>query len=237
MRTIVEIISESQQGVTRPFLCRCDDGHEYFAKRFNAGRVAQIREWIAASLAQRLGLPVPPFDIAEVPPALLGLRTEAERREWGIGPVFVSRVIPEVVELRFTEIPQVPVRLRAAILLFDAWIGNDDRTLDAAGGNPNMLWSDRERQVSIIDHNLAFTASPDHVRSVHAFSAAATEWDLVFLNEWPQRLVAAAGALPHIWGQVPDVWIEDCVGLITLEQVRERLQLFTNASNPEWTIR
>jgi len=188
-------------------------------------------------LAQRLGLPVPPFDVAEVPAALLGLRTPDERREWGTGPVFVSRVIPEAVELRFTEIPLVPLRLRAAILLFDAWIGNDDRTLDATGGNPNMLWSDREQQVSIIDHNLAFTVSPEQVRVVHAFSNAATEWDLVFLNEWPQRLAAAASAIPYIWGQIPDIWIEDVVDLITLEQIRQRLQLFTNASNPEWAIR
>lgn len=236
MLTIVEIMNEAQQGFTRPFLCRCDDGHEYFVKRFNAGRKAQMAEWIAGSLARHLRLPVPHFDVAEVPRALLALRTRDEQREWGEGPVFASRVIPHAVEIRFTDLGKVPLRQQAEILLFDAWIGNEDRTLTREYGNPNMMWSDRDEQVSIIDHNLAFESTPAQVRAVHAFAAASAEWDVVFAAEWPQRLVAAANTLPHIWGQLPDIWIEDCCGLLTLEQVRDRLQLFTDLRNPEWNV-
>ncbi len=98
MLNIVEIISEAQQGITRPFLCRCDDDHEYFVKRANAGRKAQIAEWVAASLARKLSLPVPHFDLAEVPGQLLELRSRVERREWGSGPVFASRVVDNAVE-------------------------------------------------------------------------------------------------------------------------------------------
>jgi hypothetical protein len=44
MLTIIEIISEARQGITKPFLCRCDDGHEYFVKRANAGRAWDEKE-------------------------------------------------------------------------------------------------------------------------------------------------------------------------------------------------
>jgi hypothetical protein len=237
MLTIVEIRNEARQGITRPFVCQCDDGHEYYVKRANAGRVAQISEWIAASLAQRLGLPIPYFDIAEVPQALLDLRAPEERRDWGKGPVFASRTVPDAVELRVTDVAKIPLRLQADILLFDAWIGNDDRTLSIVGGNPKVLWSGREQQATIIDHNLAFTASLEQVRAVHVFADAAAEWDIIFHSEWPRRLADAASELPYIWSQIPDQWIEDCVGLITLEQIGERLKLFADARGPEWTIR
>ena len=234
MLTIVEIISEAAQGTTRPFLCRGDDGHEYYVKRANAGYKALIAEWVAGSLAQHLGLPVPHFDIAEIPPALLALRSADERRDWGSAPAFASRVIESAVEIRFTDIAKIPRRRQAEILLFDAWIGNGDRILSDRGGNPNMLWSDLEQRVSIIDHNLAFVSSPAEVRADHAFAAACTEWDVVFISEWPQRLVAAAATINDIWGRLPDLWVEEGASLITLECVRERLQLFTVASDSAW---
>ena len=237
MLTIVDIISEAQQGVTRPFLCRCDDGQDYYAKRRNAGRKAQMCEWIAASLAKRLPLPIPAFGIAEVPRALLDLRAPEERRDWGEGPVFVSRAVPDAVEIRFTDLTKVPLRLRAAILLFDAWIGNDDRTLGFRGGNPNLLWSDRTQEVTMIDHNLAFTATPQQVLAEYVFAEAATAWGQEFATEWSAYLVAAVQDLPHIWDAMPDIWIEDGAGVLALEQVRERLQIFTDARNPEWAIR
>ena len=234
MLTIVEIITEANQGITRPFLCRGDDGFEYYVKRANAGRKALIAEWVAGSLARLLGLPIPHFDLAEVPTQLLALRSTQERRDWGSGPVFASRVIENAVEIRFTDIAKIPLRRQAEILLFDAWIGNGDRMLSDLGGNPNMLWSDREEQVSIIDHNLAFESSPAEVRADHAFAAAVTEWDVVFLSEWPQRLVAATAALNNIWDGLPDQWVEDAVELITLERVQERLLLFTNPGDSAW---
>jgi len=237
MLNIVEIISEAEQGRTRPFLCRADDGHQYFVKRSgNAGQKALIAEWIAANLARHLDLPVPPFDIAEVSTGLLAMRPADERRDWGTDPVFASRLVENVVELRFTDIPKVPVSRQAQVLLFDAWIGNGDRILGAHGGNPNMLWSDHQQALTIIDHNLAFEDSPADVRKDHTFTAAATEWDLVFTSLWPQRLASAAAQVEAIWNQLPEVWVEGCAGLISLEQVQKRLQLFTDISDPVWNI-
>lgn len=234
MVNIVEIITEAAQGMTRPFLCRGDDGHDYYVKRANAGRKALISEWVAGSLARQLGLPVPHFEIAEIPPQLLALRSTDERREWGTIPAFASRVVADAVEIRFTDLPQIPLRLQAEILLFDAWIGNSDRQLSQLGGNPNLLWSDEHQQVSIIDHNMAFESSPLEVRAGHVFAAARAAWDVVVVSEWPQRLVAAVATLTHIWDQLPDEWLVEGADLITLEAVRERLQLFTDPADPAW---
>jgi len=121
MLTIVEIISEAQQGQTRPFLCRGNDGHEYYVKRANAGYKALMAEWIAGSLGRYLNLPIPPFDYATVPSSLIRLRPEAERDSWSRGEVFASRAVPQPVELRFTDIAKIPIDLQARILLFDAW--------------------------------------------------------------------------------------------------------------------
>jgi hypothetical protein len=234
MLRVVEIINEAQQGITKPFLCRCDDDQEYYVKRANAGRKALIAEWVAGSLARKLMLPVPLFDLAEIPEELLAIRSREERRDWGAGPVFASRVVDNAVELRFTNVRSIPLRQQAEILLFDCWIGNADRTLSQLGGNPNLLWSDQTQQVSMIDHNLAFESPTTEVRADHVFAAATTAWDHVFVSDWTQRLVAAASTLPDIWGKLPDVWIEESAGLITLETVKERLRLFTSASDTAW---
>ena len=41
---IVEVIGRSVQGITRPFICRGDDGQQYFVKGNGAGRRAFIAE-------------------------------------------------------------------------------------------------------------------------------------------------------------------------------------------------
>ena len=203
-------------------------------KRTNAGRKAQISEWVAGSLARHLGLPVPPFDIAEVPRQLLDLRPTEERREWGDGLVFASRVVDNAVEIRFSDLRKIPLRNQAEILLFDSWIGNGDRMLSDLGGNPNMLWSDLAQQVSIIDHNLAFETPAVDVRAHHVFSAASSAWDLVFFSELPQHLAAAAATVAHIWSKLPDIWVDESAGLITLEGVQERLHMSTDIHSSFW---
>ena len=39
---ITEVIGRSSQGITRPFLCRADDGRLYYVKGNGAGRRALI---------------------------------------------------------------------------------------------------------------------------------------------------------------------------------------------------
>ncbi len=41
-------------------------------------------------------------------------------------------------------------------MIFDLWVENEDRTLTALGGNPNLLWNTDVSELYVIDHNLIF---------------------------------------------------------------------------------
>ena len=69
----VEFMRRSDQVMTRPFICRADNGKTYFVKGRDAGRRSQICEWIAGCLARQLKLPIAPFEIVNVPEELLNL--------------------------------------------------------------------------------------------------------------------------------------------------------------------
>ena len=68
---VVEIIGRSEQGFTKPYICRCDDGEVYFVKGRSATRRGLINEWLCANLADAFGLPIAPFALAEVPQELI----------------------------------------------------------------------------------------------------------------------------------------------------------------------
>lgn len=85
MIPIVEVIGRPTQGVTRPFVCRGDDGEIYYVKGAGAGRRSLICEWVAGNLGRDLGLPIPPFSIVEVPPELTDVGGMSGLKE--LGPV------------------------------------------------------------------------------------------------------------------------------------------------------
>lgn len=118
---IVEILRRSEQGATQPFICRGEDGYLYYVKGRHAGYEALCREWVAAELARRFGLPIAPFVIAEVPEALVKGSLSAGAIERGVGPAFGSREVPNAVELRWNEVvgDTIPHELRAQILISD----------------------------------------------------------------------------------------------------------------------
>lgn len=231
---ITEIVRRSEQGITRPFFCHADDGSAYVVKTANAGNKALIAEWLAGSLGRELGLPIPPFAIAELPPAMLAVLSSDWRRDWGTGPVFASRTVDQVVEFRFSDAARVPPDQQALLLLFDAWIGNGDRTLGIKGGNPNLLWSDVDSSLHVIDHNVAFEDSLESVKAEHVFASAISHWDLLFPCIWSPRLVAAAAKLELFWSQLPDEWVEGAAGFISLETVKERLRLLNDPADTAW---
>lgn len=160
---IVEIIERSDQGVTRPFICRAENNALYYVKGRYAGYRALCCEWIAGELARLRGLPVASFSILEVPTLLISKSVREDAHELGPGFCFGSLMVENADELRWNEAlrGQISDKLRADILLFDWWIANPDRILGPNGGNPNLLWSASERKLTMIDHNLAF--SPENM--------------------------------------------------------------------------
>jgi len=207
---IVEVIRRSDQGVTEPFICRGEDDFLYFVKGFSAGRLSQIREWICACLAQKLGLPIPKFAIVNVSDALIDPLSDMPLADLGSGLAFGSRKRELTADVLFSQIDLIPQNIRRDIMAFDRWIRNYDRTLSEQGGNPNILWASDTEDVVIIDHNNAFDVQmAGHIfASRHIFGReylpilqdkSATDgyshrFDDV-LTHWPEII----GALPTEW--------------------------------------
>lgn len=156
---ITQIIRRSDQGATRPFVCRADDGYVYFVKGHSASTGERIREWMGTHLAQAFGLPVPPMRLLEIPTTLFKSLDVETARDLGQGYAVGSRQASAVSELRHDEIPLIPADVQQAILLFDYWVQNEDRTLSALGGNPNLLLNKATSELFAIDYNQTTTGT------------------------------------------------------------------------------
>lgn len=118
MIEIVEVLRRSEQGMTRPFICRGDDGEIYFVKGVGAGRRSQVCEWICGHLGMAFGLPVAPFEIVHVPAELLAVDSALKLSDLGAGPAFGSRQ-QHVTEITMEAAKEVPDCLKRDVLLFD----------------------------------------------------------------------------------------------------------------------
>ena len=231
---IVEIISRSAQGITRPFVCRGDDGWLYYVKGHGAGRQALIAEWIAGNLGKRLGLPIPDFKQAIISGDLIRLSARDEIADLGAGTGFASQMIHNTDELTYLFIGQIDEALRAKILLFDWWTGNGDRTLTEHGGNPNILWVHHDHKPYVIDHNLAFdsTALPDFW-SQHIFVESRAAWTPAFRQSMESLMRAALQELENWWAEMPPGWTDTPTG-VTFGSVKKMLWRFEADSAKFW---
>lgn len=209
--TVTEVTGRSSQGKTRPFICRADDGQVYFVKGRYAGVRSLVCEWLAGSLAKAFGLPIAPFTILDVPEQLvrLGYAAGEPLSDLGAGAVFGSQRC-EFSELTMISAELVPPQTRADVAVFDWWVHNEDRTLSAHGGNPNLFWEAGNSKLWVVDHNLAF--DPDFSRERfldhHVFADALRDvaGDFVARKLYADRLSAAltgwrstVAALPTMW--------------------------------------
>ncbi|WP_295913601.1 HipA family kinase [uncultured Xanthomonas sp.] len=206
---IQEVLGRSDQGVTRPFLCRGDDDSLYYVKGIAANRRSLICEWMAGVLAKKFGLNVPKFEIAHVSAGLAELHPEG--RDLGAGLVFASRVAHNLNEILFSQIARVPREVRRDVIAFDWWIRNADRTLTAKGGNPNLLWDVASGgELVVIDHNQAFDPEFDAnaFLATHIFQAEFSELraDLVVMAHYAERMKSALELWDSAWALVPDEW-------------------------------
>lgn len=205
---IVEIIGRSEQGMTRPFLCRGEDDHLYFVKGRAASARSLICEWLGGHLAQAFGLPIPPFTVAEVSPDLLDLHPEG--RDLGPLPLFASRKMDHTQEFTISHLGDVDATLQRDILVFDWWIGNGDRTLTTLSGNPNLLWDTDAHRLVVIDHNLAFDGELDEATfsATHVFSGQIPylNQDLIEPELYRQKIAQVLEIWPEACNTVPPEW-------------------------------
>jgi hypothetical protein len=202
---IVEIIRRSEQGITRPFICRADDGHLYFVKGRGAGVRSLIAEWVCGHLAQALGLPCAAFAVAHIPEELAAPGLVPEFSDLGAGPAFGSLALPHAQEISLSHLAGVDGALQADVLAFDWWIRNSDRTLTGQGGNPNLLWDQDRGSLVVIDHNQAFDPAFDAqaFRELHVFSAMAGR---ISRADYQSRLESALAVLDSACDSVPLEW-------------------------------
>lgn len=209
MTQIIEIIGRAEQGVTKPFICRGEDDEVYFVKGRGAGRRSLICEWIGGNLAKSFGLPVAPFQIVEVPEALISLGSRDDMGDLGDGPAFGSRRL-QVAELSMTHVEQVPRPVQLDVLAFDWWIRNGDRNLSDKGGNPNLFWDVQRNELIVLDHNQAFDLdfSPQSFAELHVFSGncRALFEDWIVQNQLADRFEHVLARWNDICDTVPPEW-------------------------------
>lgn len=211
MIVVEEVIRRAEQGQTAPYLCRADDGQLYFVKSGALPKRELVAEWLAANLAKEIGLPVPHFELAEVPEGLCVRRAGTWLADLVPGVAFASQRV-EASDFAWSMVGHVPAEQRALIAAFDWWVHNGDRTLSAFGGNPNLLWRQRASsgEVVVFDHNLAFEKGFDAkaLLDSHVFGP-----DLVHLaSDWVAReqvrqgFERALSSLEAVCATIPDAW-------------------------------
>ena len=211
MVVIEEVKHRAEQGVTRPFRCRGEDGKWYFVKsRASAGYQALLHEWVAGVLAKEFDLPIAPFSCVDVPSELIIPELGTELEELGAGVAFGSQQVDVVQELSISHLDDVPVSVQQDVLVFDWWVKNGDRTLTPHGGNPNLLWDQINKSLVVIDHNMAFDKSFEKQAFIdgHVFSG---QIDSVFLDivkraEYEKKIAHAMKAFQRACDTAPDEW-------------------------------
>lgn len=207
---IEEVLGRSTQGMTKPFICRGDDGEIYYVKGSGAGRHSLIAEWVAAQLATVFDLPIADYVLAEVPDQLVAAKVRADIRELGSGLVFASRKLANAQELTPTTRDRVPDSVARDVIVFDWWVQNEDRNLTEFGGNPNLLWDVAGEQLVVIDHNRAFDTDfrAAQFLSTHVFAG---HWNDVFGDHdlraaYRRRMEKAIQCLPVARDSMPESW-------------------------------
>jgi hypothetical protein len=215
---IAEVLQRSVQGRTNPFLCRGNDGRLYYVKGRGAGRRGLISEWLASCIALAFGLPIAEFRIVEISEEMAALALP-DFADLGTGFAFGSAVRENVVDLTYHYVDRVPPSTRKDIAVFDWWVHNDDRTLTPLGGNVNLLWDIVQREIVVMDYNLAFddAFSDQQFLSGHVFAG---DWNDVYQDflarpVYEERMRKALSSWDGACDRMPDEWFEVGPGVPT----------------------
>ena len=247
--TITEILGRAEQGMTRPFVCRGDDGLTYYVKGRYAGQRSLCCEWVANRLVNRVlpsaPLGVPLSTMAEVPAALIEGSARKDARDLGAGLVFASLRMEGGQELSWSAAQGWSAETMALLLLLDLWLQNEDRSLSALGGNPNLLvelipplpdddpegalWSDQPRREMLwaYDFNLAFDLdfSRERFFGAHVFGERLEQWPTGFRERMEPRLHLALAELVAIFDELPLAWLHvDCDETLPVQLDREKVR-------------
>ena len=217
MKTIVatRYVTPLREGGSLPAIVEGDDCGLYVVKFRAAGHGtrALVAELVVGELARAAGLRVPEIALVEVGAALGRNEPDAEIRDLLKGSVGLNvglDYLPGSITFDPVVGPAPPADEASAIVWFDAWTSNVDRT----PRNPNLLeW---HRRLWLIDHGSAlyfhhawegelaqsrspFPAIRDHVLLPWATAIAAAGERL--------RAKLTAAVIERVLAEVPDDWL------------------------------
>jgi hypothetical protein len=152
--TVTRYITPLREGGSLPAVVQASDGQLYVMKFTGAGQGARalVAELIAGEMGRALGLAVPPIVLLELDPAMG--RTEGDPEilallQASAGLNLGMAFLPMAFAFSPLLEPAPDSALASAVVWFDAYISNVDRTVR----NTNMLlWQDK---LWLIDHGAA----------------------------------------------------------------------------------
>jgi len=149
--TAMQYITPLREGGSLPAIVEADDGQLYVMKFVGAGQgpKALIAELVAGEIARALGLQVPEIVFIELDPAMGRSEPNPEIQDLlqaSAGLNLGLRYLPNAFDFNLLLKPPPPPDLASAIVWFDAYVTNVDRT----PRNVNLLiWDDN---LWLIDH-------------------------------------------------------------------------------------
>ena len=231
MKQIKTIVRMSDQGFSCPFLCIDEEDARWWCKGQLSGTQSQRNEWICAHLARHLMLPVPDFEIMQVPDGLFELwqMGHPECRDVFVLPsnpyVFASRLVPECRDLSVNSpfLIRGDRNLQARVFAFD-WV---IRNMDRSDGNSNVLVDVSEAAIHVIDHNSAFDPDFDKTKfqENHVFRGAfqSLSFEAHAQLEQDIRQSLATFDLTAVWDGMPEAWMDEATPGLTFEAIQDTL--------------
>lgn len=149
--TAIQYLTPLREGGSLPAVVEADDGELYVMKFVGSGHgpKALIAELVAGEIGRTLGLRVPDIVFIELDPALGPSEPNAEIRDLlkaSVGRNLGLRYLPNAFEFNLLLQPPPDPELASAIVWFDAYVTNVDRT----SRNANLLiW---QEDLWLIDH-------------------------------------------------------------------------------------
>lgn len=210
-------VTPLREGGSLPAIVEADDDGLYVLKFRGSGHgsKALIAELVSGEIARALGLPVPEIVFMELDPVLGRSEPDFEIRELikaSAGLNLALDFLPGALAFDALDAKNVEPMLASAILWFDAYVTNVDRT----ARNTNMLWW--HHRLMLIDHGSTLyfhhvnsnygerSRTPFSPIQNHVLLPVATA-----LVEVDQQLKTCltAGILQDIVNLIPDTWLED----------------------------
>jgi len=213
--TAIRYVQPLREGGSLPAIMECDDGELRVVKFRGAGQGprALVAEVVAGELGRRLGLRVPELVLVDLDAAIGRAEPHPEIRELLMNSAGVNlgmAYLAGAVGFDVAAHEPVPPALASAIVWFDAYVTNVDRTAK----NPNLLWWQHE--LWLIDHGAALYAhhAPGFLeRAAISFAPIRDHVLLAAASDLAQAGAVMASAITpalmeEVAAAIPDGWLD-----------------------------